>query len=150
LAELQSLPALRQINLNDLAQCAALLSACGQCEVFFPGEATHSPTSARRMNQAIGELTRFSDEYQALASPLLGSGIRADYIDRLVYRAAVNDGDPQQVTEHVWKAFVAAGRRCIADGNVLESEADNRTELARLVGVVMKDKWPLWKNLGML
>lgn len=153
LAELKMLPALQSQTLADLAQAAALLTSSGQAELFFASNASQSSESAQKMNHALGGFARFSDEYQALCSPLLGTALIASYIERLVYFAIASESgrvDSAEIVAIVWKIVSQGGRRLVKDGVTLETEAENLAELDRQVNAVLEVKLPLWRKLKMI
>lgn len=153
LAELQAVPGLQACALGDLAQAAALLVASGQAELYFASSTRQPSESAHNMNRAVAGLARYSDEYQALCSPLLGNGMIAGYIERMVYQVlppGAERVDPAEVVALVWKIISAQGRRLVKSGVTLETEADNLAELGSQVNAVLEFKLPLWRKLKMI
>jgi SAM-dependent methyltransferase len=153
LAELSRLPALAGQNMQSVAQIAALLTAANQAAMYFPATADADGEAARRLNRTLAAQARYSDEHQALSSPLLGSGIPANYVERLFYLAlqqAPEDVTPGTLARSAWQVMAPLGRRLQREGVVLESADDNLAELSRNAHDFIADKLPLWRTLRLL
>jgi SAM-dependent methyltransferase len=153
LAELLAIPALNGQGLANLAQIAAILTASGQAATYFASAGKVAAESAQRMNRVLASYVRYGDEYQALCSPLLGNGISASYIERLVYLCLgqnVRDPDLAQVAKQAWQVMSSQGRRMIKDGKMVEGEADNLAELEVQIKPVLQHKLPLWRQLKVI
>ena len=153
LAELSNLPALKGQGLANLAQIAAILTASGQTAFYFATTGKVATESALRMNRALAANVRYGDEYQALASPLLGNGLSTNFIERVVYLTLgqnARDPDLAQVVKQVWQVMASQGRRMIKDGALLEGEAANLAELELQIKPVLAQKLPLWRQLKMI
>ena len=153
LRELLALPGLAGQSVGSVAQIAALLTASGQTALYDPGSAKRDSAPALRLNRALAELARHSDEHRVLCSPLLGSGHPASHVERLVYRvlpAHAAPYDAQKIAREVWTVLAAQGRRVVKDGVTLQSDDDNLAELGRQVEAILKRALPTWRQLGML
>jgi SAM-dependent methyltransferase len=152
LAELAALPALKGQSASNLAQVAALLTGSGQASTYFTNGKV-AADSAHKMNRALAAQARYGDEYQALASPLLGSGISANFIERLAYLVLSQnprEQDASAVTRQMWQIMAAQGRRMAKEGKALESEEENLAELGLQVNTILTTKVPLWRQLKVL
>lgn len=153
LAELLALPSLTGQGLGNLGQIAAILTASGQAAFYFVGSGKVATDSAHRMNRALAANVRYGDEYQVLTSPLLGSGLSATFVERLVYFVLgqnVRDPDPAQVLKQTWQVMSSQGRRMIRDGKLMETEAENLAELEQQIKPILAHKLPLWRQLKMI
>ncbi len=151
--ELRALPGLEAFSLGDFAQAAAFLAMTGQAEIFFSSHLQHDSAPARRLNEVVGKLARQSDEWQALSSPLLGTGVNASFIERLVFSVLVEAGgemDDTAAVDAVARLFRATGRIMIKDGQQVADDAANMAELRSQALQVLNGKRPLWRQLGML
>ncbi|RJG11732.1 class I SAM-dependent methyltransferase [Massilia cavernae] len=149
--ELRSLPGLQQVPVPSLAQVVALLTSSGQANIFF-GAADHkSVDSAAQMNRVLGSKARYGDEFQTLASPLLGSGVGAGLIDRLLFDALehnVNPEDTAALAEHIWAILGSQGRQMLKDGKALTTAEENLSDIRDRVDTIVRTRLPLWRQLG--
>lgn len=153
LGELQRCAGLEKVSIADLAQAAALLVATGQAELYSEASLMQAKDTAHGLNRALCNMTRYSDDYHALCSPLLGNGIGAGFMERLVYHvlaAGVDAGDTHAVAKALWVVLLAQGRLLIVEGQTLQTEAENIGELERQAGAILASRLPLWRKLHML
>jgi hypothetical protein len=154
--ELSRLPLLKLHNLESIIQAVALLAGSNQVALFENELSSLDVRPALRMNLALAEQTRYDDDYQTLCSPLLGSGISASYIERLVYFLMLNlpesEGkyDLQALTQQGWAHMEASGRTMVKDGAKLTDTAANMIELQAHIQKILETKLPLWRQLKML
>jgi hypothetical protein len=85
LAELAAMPELFGEDVTSLAEVAAVPVMSEQGATYFPASAKMEPDATHRMNRALALQARHDDNYQVLASPLLGNGVTAGLVQRLVY-----------------------------------------------------------------
>jgi hypothetical protein len=155
LAELAKLPAHAGQGMQNLAQIATLLCASNQAEFFFPADAGSSANAdaAHRLNATLAAQTRYGDESSALCSPLLGSAIAANYIERLFYLTMLqrqSEHTPATLAHYAWQVMAPLGRRMRREDVTLQSEQDNLDELALKAEEFLKDKLPIWRQLQIL
>jgi SAM-dependent methyltransferase len=149
LGELAVIPALQSRN---IAEITAILTSSGQTAFYFPANANTDLKPAQRLNQVIAKQVRYHDEYQALASPLLGNGINANYTERLMYWILSQQSQTigvDQLAEQAWKEMKASGRKMNRDGKPLESDADNLAHLTSTAKHILNHSITLWQNLKM-
>lgn len=153
LAELARLPALAGQTMQSVAQIAALLTASTQTAIYAPSNAVAAPDNAWRMNAALAQQTRYGDEYHALCSPLLGSGLSANYVERLFYlglQQAPDDITPVALAHVAWQVMRTGGQRMQRDGAALQTEPENLDALTRSAHEFIVNKLPLWRTLKLL
>lgn len=153
LAELVQLPALAGQTMQSVAQIAALLTAANQTALYPQTNTGAAPDSAWRMNAVLAAQTRYGDEYHALCSPLLGSGISANYVERLFYlvlRQAPGDVAPAALARAAWQVMRTGGQRMQRDGAALQTEQDNLEALTRSAQDFLAVQLPLWRALKLL
>ncbi|NYE63759.1 SAM-dependent methyltransferase [Duganella sp. 1224] len=150
LLELTQLPALAGQGLQTVAQIAALLTAANQAAFFFPPPADNP--AAARLNAVLAAQTRYSDEHQALCSPLLSSGISVSYLDRLMLAAIHQRAEltPDALARAAWQLMAPSGRRLQSDGATLQSEAENLALLQAHARDFLASRLPLWRTLRLL
>jgi SAM-dependent methyltransferase len=83
--------------------------------------------STEQFNRAIMELSRHSNDYAFLASPVTCGGVQVDRFDQLFLLARRNN-EADAVT-FVWNILLSQNQRMIRDGKLLEAPEDNIAEL---------------------
>lgn len=153
LAELARLPALSGQGMQAVAQIAALLTASGQAAIHFPATAAAAPDAALRLNAVLAAQARYSDEHNALSSPLLGSGVATNFVERLFYlavRQRPEEVTPATLAGFVWQVMKPLGRRMQREGVVLATDEENLAQLDASAREFIADKLPLWRTLRLL
>jgi len=152
LGELQQLPALNSIALHDLAQAVVMLVASGQAQIYVD-TGVDAGRSAGKLNRCIASLASYSDELQALCSPLLGSGMHTGFVERLVFQNLPPDLaqiDQALLVRQVWSALKAQGRKLIKEGETLQTDEANMAELTGQVDLTLKVFLPMWRMLKII
>jgi hypothetical protein len=152
LAELATLPALRDEKPEALAEFAAVMTASRHTAVQFVDTRTAEANSTYKLNLAIAQHSRFSDHYQAIASPLLGSGIWAGLVVRLVYLCLSKQPDvvdADLVAREVVQ-MMDLHRDPVVPGAEPISEEQRNADLAAVVGVILARWVPIWRQLKIL
>ncbi|MRX07760.1 methyltransferase domain-containing protein [Pseudoduganella sp. FT25W] len=147
LAELARLPGQ---GVSSVIQIAALMSASSQTAFYFPANARAAGDAAARLNATLSAQTRYSDEHQALCSPLLGCGVSANYVERLFFAAMRQqpaDLTPGQLARVAWDIMAPSGRRLQREGVTLEAAEDNLALLTQNAQTFLTITLPLWQSL---
>ena len=121
-----------------------LLSA----EVILPAvePALYTLMTTRRLNNAILERHIDNFERKSLASPVVQSNIKVDWMERLLLLCEIReDHEPQSF---VWEKMEASNRMLAKDGEVLRSKEDNMAQLDQVVKAFRSNKLPLLRQLG--
>lgn len=154
LPELLATRGLSGCNLGDLAEIGAFLAKSGQGAMYFADAAATDVASARAMNRAIAAQSQFGDHYQTLVSPLLGNGIGAGLVQRLVYAALLQAenadealADPRELTRQV-AAWLR--QQDTAKDKTAETEDKTKAELADTVRAILERRLPVWRQLRMI
>jgi hypothetical protein len=150
LAELAAMPELKGPRLKDLLEVAAMLVMHKQAATYFSGTANISTDAAHRMNRALALQARYHDNYKALASPLLGNGVIAGQIQRLVYLALVRQPekvDADAIINEVVQVMAAQGARITARHEPMELEV---AEISKTVKAILQRRIPIWRQLRVL
>ena len=108
----------------------------------------HAIVSTRLFNYALLERTAFNMEPQYLSSPVVQSGIRLDWVQRLLLLCELTDnGDPLSfVSSLMWENNCAL----IKDGATLQTWEENLEELGRQIRSFHTLQLPLLKRLGVV
>lgn len=152
LAELAELPALAGCGLRRIGEMAALLTASDQASAYFL-DAAAAAEPARKMNSAVAQASQFGDQYQALASPLLGNGLKSGLVQRLVYGLMRESPAPADTTG--WAGRIGAilssqGLHLSKDGKRLDEPDAIHAELCYLTDAIVRQRAPVWRALRML
>jgi len=153
LGELVSLPHVKGHGIVGVMQVAVLLSASGQAVAYLHGGSKSDATITQKMNAALVQQMRYSDEFQVLSSPVVGSGIAANLFERCVYSVLSQKKGTvylDALTRQVWEKLSAIGRRMTRDGVALEGDEDNMAELRPRIEEIVRDKVPVWQQLKVL
>ncbi|MCP1572648.1 putative O-methyltransferase YrrM [Herbaspirillum rubrisubalbicans] len=153
LVELAEIPALFPLSLEDIGQMAALLTASGQACAYFLSAAELPVAPAQRLNAALAEASRFKDHYQVLASPLLGNGLAAGLIQRLLFRQLRRPSDRldlQQCVQQMHDVLQAQQQPLFREGRVLQTQEEVLGELHHLTEAIVTRRVPIWRTLNML
>jgi len=99
------------------------------------------------LNRHIQDLSRREDTIGVLASPVTGSGIALDRLERLFLLALAQGGDPVDIT---WQALAARGQGVVRDGRLLSGEQANRQALADRWRSFHAHRLPVLRHLGVV
>lgn len=153
LAELHKLPALASLDLHELGEIGVLLCASNQAEFYWTADDSAQQArqaSARRLNDVLAAQVRYGDEYAALCSPLLRSGVNASVIERLFYQAIVQAGgaaDPGALARHAWQTMAPIRRALHRSGAAQPSDLDSLPAMKQLAQKFVDEKLPVWRHL---
>lgn len=151
LAELAELPALRAGGLLGVARIAAMLMSSGQASVYPLSAARQDSEPSKRMNQVIARLSLEDDQHQALASSLLGTGIKAGLVQRLMYQtldAAPDRRTAPDITDCVAQAMEKQGCRLKTNDGEVPFGAETVAELLPTVIAILQHRLPIWEQLN--
>jgi len=81
-----------------------------------------------------------------LASPVLQSGIRVDWLERLLLLCEIRgDSEPQAF---VWERMEANNHMLTSEGRVLQTKEENMAQLTRVIDAFRSHQLPLLRQLG--
>ena len=147
LEELMRIPDVALFGHEDVRQAILLLLDAGY---LLPAVAP-SPqviNSTRLFNYAVLEQTAFDMEPKYLVSPVVRSGIKLDWVPRLLLLSELTDGhDPLTFVSGIMREYNFA---LIKDGAVLKSWDENLEELERQIRAFQAFQLPLMKRLGVI
>ena len=132
-----------------------MLVTGSQVVMYFPAGAQDGSgdAAARRLNQAIGAQLRYGDGNRILCSPLAGSGIDTEFIDRLLFSLLIQEGEqPGLATLQAQAASAMAhcGRRLLNEGAACDDEAAHQQLLNAAIEEFLREKLPVLQQLRML
>ena len=152
-SELAALPAMQGKLIAHIVQAASLLIASSQAAAYSLQSSPDAARTSRAMNLALTEQARLGEDFQVLASPLLGSAIPVTPIGSLVYRLLAEAGASSsagEIAARAWKIMSSLGRHLEKDNKKIEGDEANIAELTRLVDQVLTQRLPLWRQLGIV
>ena len=156
LAELGQLPELGAINGSGMGQIAALLTAANYTEICWRGELGDNRRAVEKLNQFVAQQTRFGDEFQNLASPVLRSAVSASFVERLLYKVMSEnkreafEPDFTRLIAQTQAVLLESGRVLLHEGAAITDPEDVRKELEIQVGAFFEKKLPIWRQLGIV
>ena len=109
--------------------------------------ALYTLMSTRRLNNAILERHIDNIEKKFLASPVVQSSLKVDWLERLLLLCEIReDADPMAF---VWSRMEANNHMLTNNnGEVLRTKEENMAELARVIEVFRSYRLPLLRQLG--
>jgi SAM-dependent methyltransferase len=108
--------------------------------------ALYTLMTTRTLNNAILERQIDNIEKKSLASPVLQSGIKVDWLERLLLLCEIREqADP---IPFIWEKMEANNHMLTCDGAVLTTKEANLAELARVMESFRRYKLPLLHQLG--
>ncbi|MDR6738526.1 class I SAM-dependent methyltransferase [Herbaspirillum huttiense F1] len=152
LVELAALPEIRSrgYGLREVASMAGLLMAGRQAAIFFLSSAGNDQAPAARLNRVIAARSRECDHFQALASPLLGNGVKSSLLQRVAYDQAGHAVlQPESWVQAMAQAVQRQGAKLERAGVALETPHEIDAELRYLAEAIAEQRMPVWRNLNM-
>ena len=122
------------LSRGQLFEILAVLHAKGDVVLVQDEETVAAARPrCRALNRYLMQMSRVSNEVPYLVSPLSGGAITYDRISQL-FLLAYSEGKkkPAQWVDFAWQALQAQQQLLIHEGQVLQTEAENRAELKRL------------------
>lgn len=122
------------LSRGQLFEILAVLHAKGDVVLVQDEETVAAARPrCRALNRYLLQMSRVSNEVPYLVSPLSGGAITYDRISQL-FLLAYSEGKkkPAQWVDFAWQALQAQQQLLIHEGQVLQTEAENRAELKRL------------------
>jgi len=138
---------------DAIANMISLLVWHDQGTPFLVSTQTPSREAALRLNAAIAQDSVPNDRYQALASPLLGAGVGASLLQRLVYQALCERQHPidrQALTNWIWQTLMDQGPPIVLQHEPMASKEIELLEIRRAVDDIFALRQPIWHQLHML
>jgi hypothetical protein len=128
----------------------AAVLACGRQAAFcFSGATDAVAGPARRLNAVLARRAEHGDQHQVLASPLLGNGVRAGLVQRLVYGVLADapphrGEDADDVTARV-ATLLERHVQALPRGAKAEELRTLQGELPQTVAAILRLRVPMWR-----
>ena len=123
-----------------------LLSA--ECVLPAAQPALHAVLATRRLNSVLLEREIGNRDRLSLASPVLQSALKVEWLERLMIVSELNNA-PDPVA-FVWELMERHGHKLSKDGEILQSEEENLAELSLQIESFRSLKLPVLRQLGIL
>lgn len=150
LAELAALPGQ---NMELVIHLVSLLSVHNQGTPYFLCSAANDTGPSHRLNRAIAQQSRLDDRYQALAAPLLGSGVAAGQLQRLVYgslQPKTDRVDSLAIARQAWQTLKDQGEPIVLIDKPLGPGDEALGEILRTVKAILELRLPIWRDTHVL
>ena len=126
-------------------QALLVLLASGHVLLAPTGFAAQRKAATDRFNAVVIERASQSDELQFLASPVAGTGIFVDLVDRLFLSARKQDQEP---VAFAWEALRARNQVMLKNGKPLGTPEENLQELKERLTLFNEKRLPRLQKLG--
>ena len=133
------------VPLERVQQAVLVLLASGHVVLAPTGYGAQRKESTDRFNAVVIERANQSDELQFLASPVTGTGIFIDLVDRLFLSALQKD---QELTTFAWDALRARNQVILKEGKPLNTPEENLQELKERATLFTEKRLPRLQKLG--
>lgn len=138
---------------DAIANVVSLLVWHDQGAPFIVSTESPAKTATVRLNSEVAQDAVLNDRYQALASPLLGSGVSSSALQRLVYHALSERAHPvdrQALTQWIWQVLTDQGPPIILHHEPLPDRETELREIGRAVDDILALRAPIWRQLHMI
>jgi 2-polyprenyl-3-methyl-5-hydroxy-6-metoxy-1,4-benzoquinol methylase len=151
ISELAQLPLFAE-NTELVATFSSLMFRWRQAANFIKSEFELDAKAALRLNKVIAEYSVFTDDCKFFAAPLIGTGIQASLMERLVYLQLVEKPDelnPTLMAEPVmWALKNHSANDSVNTGT--EKSILNQPEVIIEIETILRGSLPMWKQLGVI
>jgi len=130
---------------DRVQQALLVLLASGHVLLAPAGFAEQRKEATDRFNAVVIERANQSDELQFLASPISGSGIFVDLVDRLFLSALKKD---QDLPTSAWEALRARNQVMLKNGKQLATPEENLQELKERATQFTENRLARLQKLG--
>lgn len=140
------------ISLAHIVEATLVLAGMGYvCLVQDEAAIVKARKKTDRLNAAIMDKARGSEDLKYLASPVSGGGVAIGRF-QLLFAHAYSQGKktPEAWVSYAWTILSAQNQKIIKDKKVLESDADNLQELGKLAQEFSHKTLPVLKALQVI
>jgi SAM-dependent methyltransferase len=144
--QLQNHPLTKDISPDNLFQALLILSG-----LSYIHPAVDAQTYKQRkkytnsFNAAVKAKALYSNNWQFLASPVIGTGVSVNRIEQLFLLAKSSN---QDMVRFAWEVFASQGQNLIEEGKVLTTPEENIARLKKLAEEFAHEKLKMLQNLG--
>lgn len=150
-AEIAALPVFGANGYASALQTVALLIHAGQV-VPVPASTEVDPAPAHRLNRVLIDKARSGRFYNFLAAPQVGSAVQIAQVDLLILASVLSapSADVAAIADDVLLMLRRLGMSPTKDGATLIDPAEQRAALSSDVEILLRDRMPFWRGLGVL
>lgn len=156
LGEIAAMPEMARHDFGTLSRFLALLVSSNQAHPLAEPSGESRPAAAR-LNRAVARRMALDESLFYLAAPVVGQGLAADSLDRLVLaglltgQQAGQPPDTRTLSSFVTEALKGFGRSVLAeDGSPVTDPTAMRERLAVVLPELLDRKLPAWRRTGIL
>lgn len=133
LGQLESTLAPQGIVLTQITQAMLLLAGEGHLgSVQDDAQVAKARKRADSLNAHLMHLSRSSNEFNFLASPVTGGGVPVNRFEQLFIQAYLQGKkQPAEWAQHVWQLLAIQNQKLIKEGKALETAEENVAELTQ-------------------
>jgi SAM-dependent methyltransferase len=139
-------------NIELVVTFSSLMLRWRQATNFIQSQFELDSKSALRLNKIIAEYSVFTDDYKFFAAPLVGTGIQASLMERLVYLQLVekpHELNPALMAEPVMLALQNHSAHESVDTGI-EKPILTKPEITTQIETILCGSLPMWKQLGVI
>ncbi|BCU07983.1 methyltransferase [Allochromatium tepidum] len=138
-----------KVNFGQLVQAALVLTGAG---VTQPAQdkaaASNAQPTTKRLDTALMNHARGSNDIAFLASPVTGGGLPVNRFEQLFLLAkAQGKANPPDWAAFAWQLLAAQGQRLVKEGKALETAEENLAELTAQAESFAQKRLPLLRAL---
>jgi hypothetical protein len=146
--EMSQAPETAKLDRNRLRQAVFGMAALGNVQPALPAAGEEARrAAASRFNKAILSRPASGPADTALASPVVGSGVLVNFIDRIFL---AGPGVQEAAIRHAETVMAGRGLKLAKGGKVVEGESKVRAALAERARLYFGEFLPYYRQLGVL
>jgi SAM-dependent methyltransferase len=148
IGNLMANPEIERIGQGGLLQAVGMLCAMRHLVAALPAEGDDlRKASTDRFNAAVLARARYSDDVRYLASPKLGTGV---VIERFGQLFLLGERLGRRPVEFALEVLQQQGQRLMKNGQAVETDAENRSEMHSAWDDFRTTQMPLLRRLGVV
>jgi hypothetical protein len=149
IGELAEKPELAALPPGALVEAITVLTGAGRAQpAQTPEDVEIAQPRCQRLNAHLIERSRVSGDVTWLASPLVGGGVEVGRFQQMFLAARARGlKKPDDWARDAWSILQKQNQSLIKDGQMLQTEEENLTELSVLAKALADKRLPLLKRL---
>lgn len=142
----------KQLSLQQIFEAALILIGKGNLMLAQePDDIAFATEHSQRLNLALFEHARGSEDIKYVASPVTGAGLQAPRLTQLFLLAHTQGKrGVAALSDFVWGLLASQGQRMVREGKTLETTEENTAEVRKLAEKFDNDYLPMYRALGVI
>ncbi len=146
LGQLQQHEKTHQIHLNSLFQALVILTGIGYVHPAVADEICQQrKQSTDAFNASIKAKAFYSNDFNYLASPLIGTGVVVNRLEQIFLEAKSQN---QDLATFAWQTFSSLGQGVVKEGKLLETPEESLSHLKQLAEEFCEQRLQMLNQLG--